>query len=67
MPITEVGYLNNEWKHRSERPRIRSGAARRANTSPRTGDVHDARPLDEAGVLDLDTNGFVRVGSGFTS
>jgi len=59
MPGTEVGYLNTEWKHRSERPRIRSGTSRRANTSPCAVEVHDARPLDRAGVLNIDTNGFV--------
>jgi len=59
MPITEVGYLNPEWKGRTEPPRILSGATRRANTSPQSVEVHDARALAEAGGLDLDTNGFI--------
>ena len=59
MPTTQVGYLNAEWKQRDELPRISSGETRRANTSLRTVEVHDARPLDAAGTLDLDTHGFV--------
>ena len=61
MRVTEVGYLNTEWKHRAEHPRVLSGATRRANTSPREVEIHDARPLDRAGSLDLDVNGFIRV------
>lgn len=59
MPHTRVGYLNSNWKHHPERPRILSGATRRANTSLRDVEVHDARPLHAQGALDLDTNGFV--------
>ena len=59
MPLTQVGYLNAEWKQRDERPRILSGETRRANTSLVDVEIRDARPLQEQGVLGLDTNGFV--------
>ena len=47
MPSTEVGYLNAEWKHRSDLPRILSGETRRANTSLREVEIRDARPRPE--------------------
>ena len=59
MPRATVGYLNSEWKLRSDRPRVLSGETRRANTSPQEVDIEDARPLQDSGRLDLDTNGFV--------
>ena len=59
MPRAQVGYLNAEWKHRSERPRILSGETRRANTSLHDVEVRDARPLHRDGTLGLDTNGFI--------
>jgi hypothetical protein len=61
MVRAQVGYLNPEWKDRGERPKILSGATRRANTSPREMEIEDARPLHEKGALDLDRNGFILV------
>lgn len=59
MVRAQIGYLNAEWKGRDERPKIVSGAARRANTSARDVQIHDARPLQADGSLDLDGMGFV--------
>ncbi len=61
MIHAQVGYLNSEWKGREERPKIISGKTRRANTSPRTVQIEDARPLHERNALDLDRNGFTLV------
>ncbi len=61
MIRAQVGYLNSEWKGREERPKILSGTTRRANTSPRTVQIEDARPLHERDALDLDRSGFTLV------
>ncbi len=58
MVRAQVGFLNSEWKGRQERPKILSGSSRRANTSPRTVQIEDARPLRERNALDLDRCGF---------
>jgi hypothetical protein len=60
MPVrAKVRYLKAGWKGREERPRIGSRESRRANTAFYEVEIHDARPLHDAGRLDLDTNGFV--------
>ena len=56
-----VRYLNPDWRGRSERPRVSSRDTRRANTRFYQVQIEDARPLQERGELDLDTNGFVLV------
>lgn len=55
----EVAFLNAEWRDRDEMPRIYSRKSRLANTSKREVEIHDARPLHEAGQLHLDRNGFI--------
>ena len=51
----QVRYLNPEWKGRDEMPQIGDRESRRANTSKRGVEIHDARGME----LDLDTSGFV--------
>jgi hypothetical protein len=61
-PITaEIAFLNNEWKGRAELARIYSRETRHANTTKHRLPIHNARPLQAAGQLDLDRNGFVLV------
>ncbi|MCZ6888894.1 MAG: CmcJ/NvfI family oxidoreductase, partial [Gammaproteobacteria bacterium] len=55
----QIRYLNSEWKDAGEVPAIGDRDSRRANTSKVEVLIEDARPRHEAGVLDLDTNGFV--------
>ena len=65
-PLTESGrsisakvrYINSEWKVREDSPRIGSRESRRAVTSFQDVEIHDARPLVDAGTVDLDTSGF---------
>ena len=59
MVRTQVAYLEAEWKLRPDRPRIDTRETRLAVTSPVDVEVHDARPAQRTGMLDLDTNGFV--------
>lgn len=59
MVRTKVDYLDAEWKTRRGRPQIHSNETRLAVTSPVDVEVHDARPAQRAGLLDLDSNGFV--------
>lgn len=54
----QVRYINAEWKHRDEIPRIGSRETRRANTAFQDVTVADARPLLAAGQCDLDEAGF---------
>ena len=57
----KVRYLKPEWKGRAERPEIGSRETRRANTDLYDVEIHDARPLHEAGALRLEPNGFCLV------
>lgn len=57
----QIAYLNDEWKGRDELARIYSRETRHANTTKRDVEVRDGRPEAEAGLLDLDRNGFVLV------
>lgn len=54
----EVRYLNDEWRRRTDIPRIGDRASRRANTSKHAVAIHDARDRLAAGQIDLDVNGF---------
>ena len=54
----QVRYLNDEWRHREDAPRIGDRDSRRANTSKHTVYIHDARGKLAAGAIDLDINGF---------
>ncbi len=55
----QVRYINSEWRDRKTGPSIGSRETRRANTSYRPVEIHDARPSDAAGELGLDVNGFI--------
>lgn len=58
-PITtQVRYVNAEWKHTDEIPRIGSRETRRANTAFQEVRMHDARPMLAAGECELDRCGF---------
>ena len=59
--ISEVAYVNDEWRDRREMPRIYSRQSRRQNTSLREVEIHDARPGNQAGAFTLEANGFVMV------
>ena len=64
MPNTvraELSFLKPEWRDRSETPRIYSRESRLSNTMRQQVEIHDARPLHQAGQLDLNRNGFVVV------
>ena len=54
----QVRYLNPEWKGRTDRPSIGDRESRRANTTKREVQIHDARwregGLDDAGFLLVD-------------
>ena len=54
-----IRYVSDTWKTTPGYPRIDSGNDRRANTEFQDVEISDARPLQEQGLLDLDTNGFV--------
>ena len=56
-----IRYLSPEWRGRDGRPQISSRESRRANTRFYDVRIADARPLQERGELDLDTNGFILV------
>jgi hypothetical protein len=56
-----IRYVNPDWRGRTELPRISSRETRRANTRFYDVRIEDARPLQQKGELDLDTNGFVLV------
>ncbi|NKB99232.1 MAG: hypothetical protein GKR90_12165 [Pseudomonadales bacterium] len=56
---SQIAFLNDEWRDRSEIPRIFSKESRLTNTSRRDVTIHNARLRDEAGDLDLDGSGFV--------
>ena len=53
-----IAFLNSEWKDADDMARIYSRETRHANTTKHDIDIHNARPLAEAGKLDLDRNGF---------
>ena len=54
----QVRYINADWKHKPEPPRIGSRETRRAVTSFQDIKVHDARPGLAAGEVSLDRSGF---------
>ena len=54
----QMRYVNTEWKHTDEIPRIGSRETRRANTSFHDIRVHDARPGLASGAITLERNGF---------
>ena len=56
-----IRYLSPDWRGRTELPRIFSRETRRAVTRFYDVRIEDARPLQEKGELDLDTNGFILV------
>jgi len=58
---SSIRFVNDSWKTTPGIPRIDSGAERRANTTFQDVRILNARPLQERGELDLDTNGFVLV------
>ncbi|MDE0808773.1 MAG: CmcJ/NvfI family oxidoreductase [Alphaproteobacteria bacterium] len=55
---TKVRYINAEWRHKSESPRIGSKESRRANTAYQNVEVHNARPRIAFGEIGLDQTGF---------
>jgi len=55
----QVAFVNEEWRHRSQAPRIYSRKTRLANTSPREVVIHNARLRQQAVDHDLDQCGFV--------
>ncbi len=59
----QLRYVNAEWKHTDEIPRIGSRETRRANTSFQDIQVHNARPGLEDGSLTLEKNGFALTGN----
>jgi len=54
-----IRFVNDSWKTTPGIPRIDSGDERRANTTFRDVPILNARPLQERGELDLETNGFI--------
>ncbi len=56
-----IAFLNDEWKHRDDLARIYSRETRHANTTKHDIEIKNARPLAQAGELDLDHNGFTLV------
>ncbi|MEM7018509.1 MAG: hypothetical protein AAF512_14355, partial [Pseudomonadota bacterium] len=56
-----VAFLNDEWRYLEGLPRIFSRETRHANTTRRDVIIHNARIRQEAGELDLDSNGFIIV------
>ncbi len=56
-----IRYVHPDWRGRTELPHISSRETRRANTRFYAVRIEDARPLQEQGELDLDTNGFLLV------
>ncbi len=59
MPVqAEVRYLNEEWRHREDRPLIFSRESRHANTSKHTVAIHDARAAVADGSISVRHNGF---------
>ncbi len=59
--LSEVAFVAEVWRSRSELPRIYSGESRRANTVRHEVEIHNARLPHEAGELDLDTSGYVLI------
>ena len=59
--ISQVAYVNDEWRHRREMPKIYSRQSRRQNTSLRDVEIRDARPGNKLGQFTLASNGFVMV------
>ncbi len=57
----KIRNLEPDWRGRTERPRIASRETRRANTRFYDVRIENARPLQDQGELDLDTNGFILV------
>tara|TARA_B100000676_G_C17857425_1_gene721494 strand:+ start:94 stop:891 length:798 start_codon:yes stop_codon:yes gene_type:complete len=59
MPVqAEVRYLNEEWRHREDRPLIYSRESRHANTRKHTVAIHDARSAVADGTITMRRNGF---------
>ena len=56
---SQVSFLSEEWRERSDVPHIYDRASREQNTTPHTITIHNARPRHDAGDLDLDDSGFV--------
>ena len=56
---SRIRYLKDSWRDIAGIPIINSGDDRRQNTDFRDVEISDARPLQEQGLLDLDTNGFI--------
>lgn len=56
--LAQMRYVNTEWKHTDEIPRIGSRETRRANTSFHDIQVHNARPGLASGAITLERNGF---------
>ena len=55
---SQISFLNEEWRHSEEIPRIYSKSSRLKNTSMHDVEIHSARLRDD---LDLDGSGFVLV------
>ncbi|MEM7080268.1 MAG: CmcJ/NvfI family oxidoreductase [Pseudomonadota bacterium] len=55
----QLAFVNEEWRHAGEPPRIYSRESRHRNTTRHDVLVHNARLVAEEGKLDLDTNGFI--------
>ncbi len=57
----EVRYLNEEWRERTDKPRIGSKSDRLAVTAKHSVVIEDAYPRCRGGELDLDVAGFTLV------
>jgi hypothetical protein len=55
---TQVRYINSEWKHSPQSPRIGSKESRRANTSFQDVTITDARARFANREIELDRSGF---------
>ena len=56
--VANVAYVNDEWRTSDAPPKIYSRESRKANTSLREVEIHNARPEHQAGTLDLETTGY---------
>lgn len=56
---SQIAFLNEEWRERTEIPQIYSRETRIANTSRHDVEIRNARFRHAAGELDLDESGFV--------
>ncbi len=55
---SKVAYVNDEWRHADEAPRIFSRASREQNTSLREVEIFSARDIPAASALDLNREGY---------